>query len=315
MFQSQDEFLDAIDAALVRLRDMFGEGMDFQFTSNYRIIPGQNTGSGYLGIHVLFPEDMLPPGLNVPLIVRLDGPMLFSTVPEIADRIAVQIQEYLSGRRPPDSDALTHPFTREEILDQVTFIPMALDRFPREFGSVPHHTFLDLAGLYTIILEDRHGLLIPDIVQKAMRISDDEFLDAARKNTLARYGIALCLQSEHEKTPAKRAWWKHKPFSEATIDTSDFYSVTNMSYLYGSSLLMIPEALEALGEKAGMDYYIFPCGVHELELYRDDGSLPESTLKIAAQAAYLLSTKYGRDLPLTSTLYHYSRSKKKLTIV
>ena len=80
-------------------------------------------------------------------------------------------------------------------------------------------------------------------------------------------------------------------------------------------MLLIPEILEKIGNKAGMDYFILPSSIHEVLIKKDDGLLTAKDLKEIVYQNNRLDFVVKPEDVLSDNVYHYSRKDKTLKIV
>ena len=79
--------------------------------------------------------------------------------------------------------------------------------------------------------------------------------------------------------------------------------------------MLIPDILEAIGEKAGMDYFLLPSSIHEVLIAKDDGRI---TQQMAKELVYDGNRTEGIIKPedvLSDNVYRYSRKTKELKTV
>jgi len=58
---------------------------------------------------------------------------------------------------------------------------------------------------------------------------------------------------------------------EMTMSESGLYTLTTKIRVNRAALILLPDILEQVGGKAGMDYFLIPSSIHELLVARDDG--------------------------------------------
>ena len=93
------------------------------------------------------------------------------------------------------------------------------------------------------------------------------------------------------------------------------YTLTNGIEVNGAALILIPEILEAIGEKAGMDYYVLPSSIHELLIARDDGLVSAKQLKESVYMGNRTPEVVKPVHVLSDNVYHYSCKTKLLKII
>ena len=103
-------------------------------------------------------------------------------------------------------------------------------------------------------------------------------------------------------------------FETMTMSESGLYTLTTGIRINGAALILLPDILEQIGEKAGMDYFIIPSSIHELLVTRDDGLV---TAKMLKELVYEGNRTDGIIKPedvLSDNVYFYSRKDKTLKI-
>ena len=104
-------------------------------------------------------------------------------------------------------------------------------------------------------------------------------------------------------------------FEDVQIKESGLYTLTNQIHVNGAALMLIPDILEQLGEKAGMDYYILPSSIHELLIARDDGLVTARMLKELIHEGNWTEGIIKSEDVLSDNVYFYSRKNRTLKIV
>ena len=218
---------------------------------------------------------------------------------------------------PEDGNGVPIHFTRDEILENVVLTAVNRERKANQLRTVLHFDLLDMAGRYMLVIPDR-GVArpLPVSVLDALGISDVDLRETASRNTLRKFGIVMVLTERRNRASQSNVqWWTARSYEETKIDSSAYYTVTNRMRFFGSSLLLIPEVLESLGEKARMDYFVMPAGVSEFIIFRDEGKVNRRALKKHVHAVFQIAFMLDPENALTDSVYHYSRRTKTLSIV
>ena len=93
------------------------------------------------------------------------------------------------------------------------------------------------------------------------------------------------------------------------------YTLTNNIQINGAALMLIPEILEAIGEKAGMDCFVLPSSIHELLVAKNDGLISAKELKEVVYRNNRTEVIVKQEDVLSDNVYFYSRKEKALKIV
>ena len=309
-----EQKLSKCNEAIGLLQEMFGEGVRFETRVSYLINQEQ------VGIIMLIPETgRIIPG------AFLDGLPETCSVEELANSAALIFQDSMKHLPELQNSFKVPDMSREGILNSVILQTLSVERNVGLLQGNLHFRFLDLAGVYRIPMESdlaakNHGILttlIPNDVQEAYRFSPEELYTAAKKNTLEKYGVELINTmaiSMMKMFGVDFRSWHPGPFAQTVMDRGGFYTVTNRIRLNGSSLILIPEVLEALGEKAGCDYFILPSSIDEFQILRDDGNADPDELKETIYEINRIPAAISPSQILTDSLYHYSRDTKTLSV-
>lgn len=291
------------EEAIVLLREMFGEGIDFEYVEHFK------TNETLTGIAL-----KLPGCSSIPAVNLNDMPDN-ATAENIANIAATVFQERLRNFK---EFPVVPEMTRESVLENVVLQALSRKRNRQLLKTHPHITFLDLAGIFRIPVGPykRNSLttaLITTQIAERLNLTVDELTEAARRNTLAKFGVqfagaqrmALC-------TMLGRSCGS---FAEATMAEPGLYTLTNEIQINGAALMLIPEILEQIGEKAGMGYFVLPSSIHELLIARDDGLVSAKMLKELVHEGNRTDSVIKPEDVLSDNVYFYSCAEKSLRIV
>lgn len=98
------------------------------------------------------------------------------------------------------------------------------------------------------------------------------------------------------------------------MSESGLYVLSTGIRVNGAALILLPDILEKIGEKAGMDYYLIPSSIHELLIARDDGLVSAKMLKEIVYEGNRTDAVIKQEDVLSDNIYFYSRAKKSLKI-
>lgn len=294
------------DAAIVLLREMFGEGVDFSYTTYFK------SNEELSGIAL-----KLPGCTNAP-VVCLNDMLDDISAKDVADVVAPIFQAAL---RSYDKVMPVLPeMTREYVLENVVLQALSRKRNRQMLKAHPHIQFLDLAGIFRVPVGkwERNSLstgLITNQIAKKLELTAEQLAEAARRNTISKFGIQLISTQEMGVFFTKGHHQEPKPFEDVEMTAPGLYTLTNGIEVNGAALILIPEILEAIGEKAGMDYYILPASIHELLIARDDGLVTGGMLKRSVFEGNRTPEIVKPEHVLSDNVYHYSRKTKLLKII
>ena len=292
------------EEAIVLLREMFGEGIEFDCTEYFK----SNEALTGIALHL--------PGCSSVPVVCLDDMPDNATAEDIANIAATTFQEALRSFK--DLPILPE-MTKENILENVVLQALSRKRNRQLLKSHPHITLLDLAGVFRVPVgpykrNSLSTMLITNQIVEKLGLTIDELTEAARKNTVRKFSIefenahrmGLCSLLHHPWTP--------EPFETVSMSETGLYVLSTSIRVNGAALILLPDILEKIGEKAGMDYYLIPSSIHELLIARDDGLVTPKLLKEIVYEGNRTDAVIKQEDVLSDNIYFYSRTKKSLKI-
>ena len=292
------------EEAIVLLREMFGEGVEFECIEHFK------TNEALTGIALKLPGCTAIPTVN------LNDMPDNATAEDIANIAAATFQEALRDFK---EFPVVPEMTRENVLANVVLQVLSRKRNRQLLKAHPHIPFLDLAGVFRVPVGPyrRNSLsttLISNQIFEKLELTIDELTEAARRNTVSKFGIQLINIQEMNQFFTKGRHKEPKPFGEVQMVSPGLYTLTNDIEINGASLMLIPGVLEDIGEKSGMDYYILPSSIHELLIARDDGLVSAKMLKEIVYEGNRTDAVIKQEDVLSDNIYFYSRAKKSLKI-
>ena len=292
------------EEAIVLLHEMFGEGIEFECIEHFK------TNEALTGIVLKLPGCTAIPTVN------LNDMPDNATAEDIANIAATVFQDALRNFK--DLPVLPE-MTRENVLESVVLQALSRKRNRQLLKSHPHITLLDLAGIFRVPVgpykrNSLNTMLITNQLMEKLGLTIDELAEAARKNTVSKFGIQLISIQEMNQFFTKGHHQDPKPFGEAQMVSPGLYTLTNGIEINGAALMLVPEVLEQIGDKARMDYYILPSSIHELLVARDDGLISAKMLKEIVHEGNRTESVIKPQDVLSDNIYFYSRAKKSLKI-
>lgn len=100
-----------------------------------------------------------------------------------------------------------------------------------------------------------------------------------------------------------------------SMSESGLYVLSTGIRVNGAALMLVPDILEQIGEKAGMDYYVLPSSIHELMIARDDGLVTAKMLKELVHEGNRTDSAIKPEDVLSDNVYFYSHKEKLLKTV
>ena len=291
--------------AIVLLRKMFGEGIDFEYAEYYQ------SNETLTGIAL-----RLPGCTTIPTVCLDDMPD-DATAEDIANIAATVFQDALRNFR--DFPVLP-VMTRETVLANFVLQALSCKRNRQLLKAHPHITFLDLAGVFRVPVGPykRNSLttaLITHQIAEKLNLTVDELTEAARRNTVAKFGIEFDNAHRMGLCSLLKYPWTPEPFETVSMSESGLYVLSTGIRINGAALILLPDVLEQIGEKAKMDYFIIPSSIHELLVAKDDGLVSAKMLKELVHEGNRTDGIIKPEDVLSDNVYFYSRKDKSLKIV
>lgn len=292
------------EEAIPLLEKMFGAGLGFEYREYYR------SNEAVPGIALKLP------GCSTPPIICMENLPDDATAEEIANIVASGFQTALRNFR----EFPTIPkMNRENVLDNVVLQALSYKRNRQLLKVHPHIRVLDLAGIFRVPVgpyqkNSLNTLLITNQIMDNLGLTVAELAEAARRNTVSKFGIEFVSARKMACSDLIKRSWIPEPFAKVTMTERSLYVLTNNIHINGAALMLVPDILEKIGDKAGMDYYVLPSSIHEVLVAKDDGQITKNMLK---DLIYDGNRTDGIVRPadiLSDNVYRYSRKNKELTI-
>ena len=300
---TKTELKKLAEKAIPRIKMMFQDTLEFNctdyFASNEVHIGISLKLDGYFPIPIACLDD-LPDG---------------ATAEEVANIVADAFRELLHNL---NALPAFPEMSRENVLENVVLQVLGRERNCQMLDSHPHISFLDLAGIFRVPVGpfQKNSLttaLITNQIANELGLTVDELADAARRNTLAKFGTQF--GTAQQMAMCSMTGRLCDALEDAEMEQSCLYNLTNKIEINGAALVLIPEILEKIGDKAGMDYFILPSSIHEVLIKKDDGLLTAQELKKIVHQNNRLDFVVKPEEVLSDNIYHYSRKGKELKIV
>ena len=258
----------------------------------------------------------MPGCSNVPVVCLSDIPDDISAV-DAANTAAAIFQEALRNFK--DFPILPE-MTCETVLANVVLQALSRKRNRQMLKAHPHIDFLDLAGIFRIPVGPykRNSLttaLVTNQIVEKLELSVEELAEAARRNTVQKFGIEFSNAHRMGLCSLLRHSWTPEPFETVSMSEAGLYVLATGIRINGAALILLPDILEQIGKKAGMDYYILPSSIHELMIARNDRPVAAEMLKELVYEGNRTDSVISPEDVLSDNVYFYSRRNKALKIV
>ena len=291
------------EKVIAKLQEMFGEGIEFACVDCHK------TNQALTGI------TMKLSGCSQAPVVYMEDMPETASVEEIANIAAAAFQQAMRCFGDGQVPSLPN-LSRDFILENVVLQAIGCKRNRQLLKEHPHILCLDLAGIFRIPIGEYEknslqSMMISNQIAEKFALSSDELTVSARRNTLDKFGVKfLHARETFGFFPGDQQ--KDIPFAEAVMDQPGLYVLTNDIEINGAALMLIPEILAQIGEKAEMDYYILPTSVHEIMVAKNCGLFSAKKLKsLVYEGNHTAGIVEPADI-LSDSVYLYCRQDKTL---
>ena len=249
----------------------------------------QLTSPGWKIAPVFYPEDFMPDGrdpedLNV--VDEADRDILFKVVDDMTHEFIKAMEDCENI----DAADLIDGVKRGNLIACVTSAARSADMLQ----NMPHRIFLDLAVYARVILlqDDDAGKQMSMAVNYAamnkLGMTEDEVIDSALENSRTQVGSRIKRMSEM--------------IPESQAGDIEMTVLTNNKAMYGASVILDNEVLQAVAEIYGGDYYMLPSSVHELiAIPADEDNLPG----YRAMVSDINTNVVGDEATLSGNVYRW----------
>lgn len=202
---------------------------------------------------------------------------------------------------------LAKKLDKRYILDHVTYKVVNLERNARRLENMPYKKVLDLAAIYTVILEeDKNGIAsttINDEHCKMFGIDEKELNLAAWLNTQARGFSISSMASTLEKLTDME---DDEPYAD-----NKMWVMSNPSNMNGAAVIIYKGCFENLAQKIESDLYILPSSIHELIAVPVEGMEKDELREMVRNINNMV---LSQDEVLSENVYKYERVSGSITI-
>ena len=201
--------------------------------------------------------------------------------------IAVLVVHYTGRFKPSEVDL---DFKQKK--DSIVMNLINTERNRELLEYVPHKNIMDLSIVYRIIMaredDGMATVLVTYEMMKDMEMSQEELEATAYINTGRLFPVEI-------------------------FKLSDFlYVMTNEAKVHGATTMVYKEAIKALAEKIGGDFYLIPSSIHEVMAIPDRVLEPKKLILMLEEGN---RTCCSESEILSNTLYHYSMEKDCFSMV
>ncbi len=230
-----------------------------------------------------------------------------------------QFKEALDRMDQMDLSESLPAFDRESVLKNVVLQALNPVNSAELLNGAVWYEFLDLAAVFRLPLKVQKGTFVSTVISpdtlEELEISMEELQEAARRNTVQNLGVELVNSRAAGARQMQGKSWTPGPFEKVKMDKPGLYTLTNHAHINGAALIFVPDLLEAVGKKAGTDFYVMPTSIHELMIAKKDGRSSRNRLRDILYKGNRNPQIITPEDVLSDSLYLYSRERKALKIV
>lgn len=200
----------------------------------------------------------------------------------------------------------------DSMKDKLFLTVVNADKNQKMLDSVPHQRIEDLAVLYRCMVHSSGSqtgsILVNNKLLDGWGISKETLHEQALQNMdrlftpkfhTMEYTIAEIMEVPYTET-------------EASLNASDMFVLTNNQGYYGASYLCNPEILKQISEKMNGDYLILPSSLHEIIILREKDNMDINELKEMVESVN--QTAVSQTEYLSDSVYRYDSQNQTLSI-
>lgn len=260
-------------------------------------------------------------GTRDALIVRLDqdnpvGPVLYTDPLYEAYQAGKSMEQILKE----ETDIVREFFnarievpelTVENAKQSIRFAVVNAERAEKLLEKCPHIEMEDLAAVPRWIINDEASFAVTNDLVSSMRLTKEEVLDIARKNTDA---LDFKIRNMNDVLGGMMdQFGVEDGYANEVIPNTynPLYVVTSDSGQFGAAAMVSDRTLQKIGDTLGENYTILPSSRHEILCIKDSEGFDSEALH---QMVYSINrTEVHPDDYLSDTVYHYDRQTHTLT--
>ena len=195
--------------------------------------------------------------------------------------------------------------------DSIVYKIINYDKNLELLSEAPHRRFLDLAVIYTVLLETgtdvNASVTIKNEHMKNWGVSEDDLYRVSKVNSprIAGPEIMSLFELVGQITGAEP-----DPCFE---EDNRMYVLTNKRRLNGASCILYDNVLAEFSKELGKDLYIIPSSIHEVILFPADAGA--DTDRLTEIINEVNCTQVSRQEVLSGRLYRYDRNEDRISCV
>lgn len=210
------------------------------------------------------------------------------------------------------SFALAHQPAMPEITVEnaarcVRFSLINKERNKELLEKCPHIDVFDMAAVFRWHISDRESFLVDNVILQELRMTREEMLMIAKKNTEKQKFIC------EEMTGLMRGLMLSNGIEKEIVDEmipmvqSPFYVISTENYFDGSAVMLSNTFLQKVANQLNCDeLYIIPSSRHEILVANPDLPLDSQALKEIVQEVNANSKVVSTEDFLSDSVYKYS---------
>jgi len=207
----------------------------------------------------------------------------------------------------------------EEVKDKIIMSVVSKDRNLKMLEELPHIDYLNLAIIFSILVDRYDGGIYTAKINKSLLktwdVEEEGLLSLAINNSVNLFPPSLFMLDDviistiDEKDPVDLLSVK----TELMCNMSSMFMLTNSVRIEGASTILYPGLLKQVADMLNSDLIVFPSSIHEILITRFDESFDISELKAIVKDVNKSAVR-DEDI-LSSTPYLYRRATNDLAII
>ena len=228
---------------------------------------------------------------------------------EVVDKAVEVINNGISQRPDFDIDSLTDYSKMKETLAMEV---VSAEANQEMLATVPHQNMEDMAVVYRFVLnsddEGRASILVTNQMLETMGVTPEQLHADAMENAPQIRPAEIKGMSEvmAEMMGVEQA--EMMGIFPVAPEDEQMYVATVPDKVHGAGVLAYQDFMDKAAERAGGDFFILPCSIHEVLIVPDNGKMNLKDLE--AMVKDVNATQVAPADKLTDSVYHYDSKAK-----
>lgn len=163
----------------------------------------------------------------------------------------------------------------EDFRDRITWRLISRDKNEELLKTIPWIPYLDLAVIFSLIIQSEGETQISSIVTNAVaaswHVTEKELFSLAKENTPRIFPASF----RRLETVIEEYFPGSTDFVPEDCPVPTLYVLTNDSAHHGAACVLYPDKLKDLADKFGSDLLVLPSSIHEILIIADSEDFTE----------------------------------------